>query len=186
MEITTDVMLKGPIWVNTIDKLSVLFPKRANYDVFLLSLAIGIMYDKRIDKFDDEEVEPRSVPRNVLQNQGNDGKLDFMFQAAILSTKTMQLSEDERLKMAFGESDDHNIQENQFNKLGFLVEFANFGVTKLAEKIADNDVDTMENIKDFLTSTVEGYNFDINAIPDDVLLDDNDDLDSENDDGQLW
>ena len=167
MELTTDVLLRGEIWNRTINELSPIFTTRTNYSIYILCMSIGIMYDQRIDKFEDEDIEPKSVPRNVMQNQDN-GKLDFMFQAAILSTKTEELSEDERLELAFGDK-----EENEgFNKIGFLTQFANFGVTKLSEQIGETPVESMENIKSFLVSTVEGNNFDINAIPDDVWLED--------------
>ncbi len=164
MELTTDVLLRGPIWGNTIDALSPIFKTRTNYSIFMLCISIGIMYDKRIDRFDDGDLEPRNVPRNVMQNNDN-GKLDFMFQAAILSSQTIEMSEDERLELAFGEKSD-------FKKIDFLTQFANYGVTILSEKIGDTIVETMESIKGFLTSTVEGNNFEIDSIPDDVWLDD--------------
>lgn len=164
MELTTDVLLRGPVWGNTIDALSPIFKTRTNYSIFLLCISIGIMYDKRLEKFEDGDLEPRNVPRNVMQNNDN-GKLDFMFQAAILSTRTIEMSEDDRLELAFGENSD-------FNKIGFLTQFANYGVTILNDKIGDSTVETMENIKGFLTSTVEGNNFEIDAIPEDVWLED--------------
>ena len=165
MELTTDVLLRGPRWARTIDELSPIFKNRTNYSIYMLCIAIGIMYDKRIEKFDDEDLEPRNVPRNVMQNNDN-GKMDFMFQAAILSTKTEEYSEEKRLELAFGEDD----KENSFNKIGFLTQFANFGMTVLEEQIGETVVESMENIKSFLTSTVEGNNFEINAIPDDIWL----------------
>ena len=165
MELTTDVLLRGATWNRTIDELAPIFKTRTNYSVYMLCMSIGIMYDQRIEKFDDGDVEPKSVPRNVMQNQDN-GKLDFMFQAAILSTKTEDLPEDKRLELAFGDK-----EENEgFNKLGYLTQIANYGETKLAEQIGETPVESMENIKSFLTSTVEGNNFDINAIPDDIWL----------------
>ena len=87
----------------------------------------------------------------------------FMFQAAVLSTTTKEFTEEERLDLAFGEKTD-------FYKMGFLIEFANFGVTKLVDLIADTTLETMENIKNFLASTVEGRNLDVDGIPDDYLL----------------
>jgi hypothetical protein len=108
-----------------------------------------------------EEDYRHSVPRNVLQNNDN-GKLDFMFQAAILSTTTESFTEDERLELAFGEKTD-------FKKIDFLTQFANFGVTKLVEHIGSSPIESMENIKNFLAATVEGNNFDIDALPDDLL-----------------
>ncbi len=165
MEITTDISLKGSEWTRAIEKLSGIFKTRTNYSIFILSLAIGIMYDKCIDNPSEEGEEIKYVPRNVIQNNDN-GKLDFMFQAAILSTLTKSFSEDERLELAFGEKTD-------FNKISFLTQFANYGVTILNEQIGDTEIETMENIKVFLVSTVEGRNLDVDALPDDILLNDN-------------
>ena len=102
------------------------------------------------------------IGRNVFYNNDN-GKLDYMFQAAVLSTTTEQFTEDERLELAFGEKTD-------FNKVGFLTEFANFGVTKLVELIGNSTLESMDNIKNFLVSTVEGRNLEIEELPDDLLL----------------
>lgn len=164
MELTTDVLLKGPNWSRVIDELAPIFKTRTNYSIYMLCISIGIMYDQRIEKFEEDENEPRTVPRNVMQNNDG-GKLDFMFQAAILSTKTEQYTEEERLELAFGEGTD-------FNKLAFLTQFANYGVLKLEEQIGETPLESMENIKSFLVSTVEGNNFDINEIPDDIWLED--------------
>ena len=106
MEITTDISLRGTAWNTAIEKLGSIFKTRTNYMIYMLSLSIGIMYDKREDKLpleDGEEV--RSVPRNVIRNN-DQGKLDFMFQAAILSTTTEELSEEARLDLAFGDKTD--------------------------------------------------------------------------------
>ena len=163
MEITTDVYLRGTAWNRAIDELSSIFKTRTHYMLYILSLTIGIMYDQRIEKPVEENEEVKSVPRNVIRNNDN-GKLDFMFQAAILSTTTEDLSEEERLDLAFGE-------KTEFKRIDFLTQFANFGVTKLVELIGDTPLESMENIKNFLFSTVEGRNLDIDALPDDILLD---------------
>lgn len=163
MEITTDVYLRGTAWNRAIDELSSIFKTRTHYMLYILSLTIGIMYDQRIEKPVEENEEVKSVPRNVIRNNDN-GKLDFMFQAAILSTTTENFSEEERLDLALGE-------KTEFKRIDFLTQFANFGVTKLVELIGDTPLESMENIKNFLFSTVEGRNLDIDALPDDILLD---------------
>lgn len=157
MEIKTDILLKGSDWNTATNNMSSIFPPRPNYSLYMLCLAIGIMYDKIIESPTENGEDVKSVPRNVLQNNDN-GKLDFYFQAAILSTRTLEISEEERLNLAFGENTD-------FNKIAFLTRFANFGVTKLVELIGDTELETMENIKNFLVSTVEGRNFDIYSLP---------------------
>ena len=164
MEITTDIHLKGNAWNKAITNLSDIFAGRPHYSLFMLGLAIGIMYDKRIGvPEDDGEDSTKDVPRNVIRNNDN-GKLDFCFQAAILSTLTEAFSEDERLELAFGEKTD-------FNKIGFLLEFANYGATKLAELVGSTPLESMDNIKNFMVATVEGRNFEIDALDfDDIDL----------------
>ena len=66
--------------------------------------------------------------------------------------------------MAFGESTD-------FNKLGFLLEFANYGVTRLIEKVGVDSLQTMDQINEYLAAIVEGRDLDIDGLPDDVALD---------------
>lgn len=171
MELTTDVLLRGATWAQTIDGLSAIFKTRTNYSIFTLCITIGIMYDQRIERFEDKpDEEPRNVPRNVIQNNDN-GRMDFMFQAAVLSTRTLELDEEERLDLAFGERQDFS-RLGTDSKIAFLTSFANFGVTKLAELIGDTPIESMENIKKFLVSSIEGYNFDLDGISDDVWLED--------------
>ena len=164
MEITTDVLLKGAEWAKGLEKLALIFKTRTHYSIYMLAMSVGIMYDQRIEKPAENGEETKSVPRNVLQNNDN-GKLDFMFQAAILSTVTEALSEDERLDLAFGE-------KTEYNRLAFLTQYANFGITKLNEQIGDSTIETMENLKNFFFSTIEGRNLDISTLPDDILLED--------------
>lgn len=162
MELTKDVILRGTAWAKAAENLSGIFKTRPHYMLFMLSISIGIMYDKRIEKLEENGEDSTQISRNALANNDN-GKLDFMFQAAILSTTTQEFSEEERLDLAFGE-------KTEFDKIKFLIEFANFGVTKLVELIADTPLETMENIKNFLISTVEGRNFDVDGLPDDCFL----------------
>ncbi|SEF62213.1 hypothetical protein SAMN02910276_00649 [Butyrivibrio sp. Su6] len=171
MEITTDVILKGTDWNRAIDKLSAIFSTRTNYSIFMLCLAIGIMYDQRIETPSESGEEPKYVPRNVINNNDN-GQLDFYFQAAILSTTTESLTEEKKLELAFGDEKSKNGEKSkdEFNKLGFLVSFANFGVTKLVELIGNTDLESMEKIKNFMISTVEGRNLEIDDLPLDDLM----------------
>lgn len=167
MDFRSDVVLKGTAWDNIIRDLGKIFSTRTNFSIYLLAMSIGIMYDQRIDKLDEsDESEPHNVPRTVLTSQNMDGRIDFMFQAAILTSQTIDFDEDKRLHLAFGDNDD------SFKKMEFLTEFANFGATKLAEKIGTSNLESMENIKNFLVSTLEGRNFDIDALSEEDLLDD--------------
>lgn len=169
MELTKDILLKGTDWSKAVEAYSGIFKTRTRYELFMLALSIGIMYDQRISDPEEHDDEPvNNVPRNVLQNNDN-GKLDYMFQAAILSTATEDLTEDERLALAFGEKE-------EFDKRDFLLEFANFGATKLVEQIGATELETMDNLKSFAVATVEGENLEIDGLSDDILLLDDEDI----------
>ena len=147
MEISSDITLKGTDWNTAITKLSAIFATRTHYSLFMLCLS----------------EENKSVPRNLLQN--NDaGQLDTFFQAAILSTETESFSEDERLELAFGEARGEK-KNTDFNKIAFLVSFANYGVHKLVELIGHTDIESMENIKNFLLASADGRNLEIDSLP---------------------
>ena len=137
MEITTDILLRGEDWEKAIYGLKEIFSERTNYEVFMMALSIGIMFDKQITIKGPSE---HSVPRNVIVNNDN-GKLDDMFQVAVLTTSRIDMSEDDRIKLAFGDKD------TSFNKIEFLSYFANYGVTKLVELIGDSTLQTLGNLQ---------------------------------------
>ena len=152
MEITTDVILKGNLWKELTEKLRPIF--KTNWEVYQICIGIGIMYDKQCEYEMDKEESPISIPRTILQR--NSGLLDVMFQSAILSSTTVEYAENDRLNLAF---DDEKAIE--FNKMQFLTKFANYGAGELKKLIGIDDVETMENIKNFLTSSIEGHNYEI-------------------------
>jgi len=158
MVTSSDILLKGIVWNTALSYLSHIFKTRTNYSIYLLSTAIGIMYDRQIDALEDNGEDVASVPRNVFNT--NSEPFDLLFQSAILTTAIEKLNDDERLALAFGD------QKSDFNKITFLTKYANFGVTKLVELASDDILITMENIKNFLTSTMEGTNFEIDSLVD--------------------
>ena len=166
MDIKTDIMLSGDIWDETIEKLKPIFNTRTNYMLYILSVSVGIVYDKKIEALPSSSSESKSVPRMVIHNNDN-GRLDYLFQAAILNTDTITLSEKERLELAFNDKCD-------FDRIGLLTQFANFGIGKIHEQIGSDAVETMQNIMDFLSSSVNGTNFDIDDISEDILIQDED------------
>ncbi len=154
-KITKDISLKGDNWFQIREKLyKKLF--ETLYQLYVLCASIGIMYDN-VNSTDDED-EVGTIPRNVLQN--NIEELELLFQTAIITTKVVDFTEDERLELAF----DDTTKNQDFDKIGFLTRFANYGAKVLAEKLGDDEIECMENIKDLLISTVNGYNFDINPL----------------------
>lgn len=156
--ITSDVLLKGETWEFVIEKLQPSIFK-TQYGVYALAIAIGIMYDKQLS-FAGDDQEQRYVPRTMLYQRKEE--LEILFQTAILTTDTVDFTEDQRLELAFG-----NSKMKDFNEMQFLTKFANYGATVLKEKIADESIETMENIKNLITSTVEGTNFDLDPLSDD-------------------
>lgn len=152
MELTTDAILRGPIWAEMLDKLTGIIFK-TYWDVYALSISIGMMYDSQINSEDmvpaDYENDPRSVPRTVLGHSQNKALIEFMFQSALVTTKHLNMDEDERLELAFD-----NNKKPDFNPVAFLTKFANFGITKIREVISDtDDVETLEALMTFLNST---------------------------------
>lgn len=168
MELTTDASLKGPIWAETLDKLrGTVF--ETYWDVYALCISIGMMYDCQIESDAmvpaGYDAEPRSVPRNMLGHAQNKALLEFMLQTALVTTKHLDLAEEERLELAFGSD-----KKLDFNPVAFLTKYANYGVTKINEVISDaEDVELLEQLMTFLNSTYEAG---VGVLDDDVDLDD--------------
>ena len=62
MELTTDVSLRGTAWNRAIDTLAPIFKTRTNYSLYMLALTIGVMYDRRIEKPEENGEDIRNVP----------------------------------------------------------------------------------------------------------------------------
>lgn len=157
-KITVDISLKGEDWEKLISQL---YKKvfATMYNMYVLCASIGIMYDKQISFDNNKEIEEvGTIPRTVQQN--NKEELEILFQTAILTSDLVEFNEDTRLEMAFGDS---NPVEG-FNQTHFLTQFANYGANVLADKLGDDVLESMENIKDLLSATISGLNFDINPI----------------------
>ena len=168
MEIRGDVPLRGESWLKAIQSLSPFFTQASQpyYSIYAISMSIGIMYDKQSDTAGEETAEckenPKSVPRTILYQHNVD--LDYLFQSAILTSTQVTFTEDERLNLAFNEA-----CGIAFDRISFLTKFANFGVGKLLEQVSDDPIETTQNIKKFLAATVEGYNYEIDSIPEEEL-----------------
>ncbi len=124
-------------------------------ELYALSMAISMMHDCQIDSGDmvpeGYDREPRYIPRNMLGHVQNEAMLEFMFQTALITTKHLDLDEDRRLELAFGDG-----VKPEFSPAAFLTRFANYGVTKLRELISDtDDTETMEAFMSCLNDTYE-------------------------------
>ena len=157
MQITADVTIKGPVWAGMLDLLVTEYIP-TYMDLYGLSISIGMMYDGQIES--DEMVpagykeNPRSIPRNVLIQNKNKSLLEFMLQAAIITTKHVDFTEQERLEIAFSEK-----AVDKFSPIQFLTKYANYGIVKIKEAIGDaTDVELMQKMTTFLDSIYEtGY-----------------------------
>lgn len=161
MVISSDIVLKGSVWRRAVDIYKPFFKERTQYDVFLVSTAIGVMYDRRKSTVDDKtDTDPVNIPRTVFNSRST--PFEHLLKSAILTTETETLDDEKRLRIAFSGEDD-------FNVIQFLIEFANFGVEKLIELQGVNDLEIMENVKNFLVNTVEDSNYEINEISPDII-----------------
>ena len=176
MKIASNVSLKGPIWAEMLDKLvDVVF--ETYWDVYALCISIGMMADEQIDSKDmvpsDYTDEPKTIPKSVLLDETRNELLEFMLQAALVTTKHLDFSEEQRLQLAFYKESDKD-SEISFKPLHFLTMYANYGIVKLKEAVDDaTDVDLLFSIMAFLHDTYEkDY-----ISTDDIELDLADDID---------
>lgn len=106
-------------------------------DVYVLACAIGIKEDKVI--LDSDIDNPLSSPKTIGRNTHRENTdirdlLDFMLQNALLHSKTINLDEDERLKLAF--NPDHI--NKKVRAAEFLTGFANYGITQIFNQMASH------------------------------------------------
>ena len=74
--------------------------------------------------------------------------LSFLYQNAILGTKKIKLSIDERKAIAFsGEQNDSKLSPSNF-----LVPYANYGMIKLCEILTNHDVQSIEAIIELINT----------------------------------
>ena len=165
MEFSSDIILKGISWKKTLEGLKPFYKEgnhQKNYILFLISASIGIMYDSQKNCADNDISETINVPRTVLHSHNSD--LDFLFQTAILTSKTVDFDKKTRMDLAFNSK-----STIEFKKIEFLVKFANFGIGIILEKISNNEIETMKNLRELIVDTFEGNNYNIYGVLDDEL-----------------
>ncbi len=210
MEIRSDIPLKGDEWGKAIEAtvseirgannwnaainngVSKIFDTQ--WALFKVCLAIGILYDSQIDEFpkaaEYDDDSGKSIPRSMFSSHASE--MDYFFNAAILTSNTIDLSEADRLFLAFSEDITEEEMEGEdigvikhgvseaalnFDKVGFLVKFANYGVTKINEQIDSNENTTMENLSQFLTESYKGETPELKKMHELEDLIDEDDID---------
>lgn len=171
MEVRSDIEFKGEDWAIINEKLVGSFFSTL-WEAFKLSVSIGVLYDTQLDEAGeviDEKKASATVPRTMINRYSEE--VSFFFKTAILTSQTINLSEKDRLYLAFSEDvSEEELEENDeellkkdvseealnFNKVNFLKEFANYGATRLRECVTGNDIETMENMMEFLMASYEG------------------------------
>lgn len=140
MQLSSDLEMFHPLWERADNELcstNELGIFNRLVDVYVLACAIGIKEDKVINN--DEIENPLSSPKTIGRNTHRENLdirdlLDFMLQNALLNTSTLNIDEDERLKLAFNPDYVHK----KINAANFLTGFANYGITKIYENIKSN------------------------------------------------
>lgn len=170
MEIKSDIEFKGEDWAAINHKLKGVFFDDL-WEAFKLTVSIGILYDSQLDEAGEvlENKAVATIPRTMTSRFSEE--ISYYFKTAILTSKCINLSEKDRLYLAFSEDvTEEELEDNDeellkkdvsdealnFNKVNFLKGFSNFGATKIASCITNNESETMENLMEFLNDSYEG------------------------------
>lgn len=140
MILSSDLEMRHPLWERADNELcssNELGIFNRLVDVYVLACAIGIKEDKVILESDIDQ--PLSSPKTIGRNTHRENTdirdlLDFMLQNALLHSKTINLDEDERLKLAF--NPDH--VNKKIRAAEFLTGFANYGITQIFKQMASH------------------------------------------------
>ena len=161
MDIRSYVELKGEDWefINRVmhgkDKFF-----ETIYDACQLALAIGIKRDKTIEIDGDTTA---TIPVGVLYS--NVRELSYLFKTAILTTNTVELSNEDRMYLAFSEEVDGSVVDDEerkllqegiseealnFKEFAFLRGFAHYGGKEIRSLYNVNKTAMMNNFKTYL------------------------------------
>lgn len=140
MQLSSDLEMKHPLWERADNELcsnNELGIFNRLVDVYVLACAIGIKADKVIkeSEIDNPLNAPKTIGRNThRENHDIRSLLDFMLQNALIKTKTLDIDEDERLKLAF----DPDYDNKKIRAAELLTNFANYGITQIFENFASH------------------------------------------------
>jgi hypothetical protein len=138
MQLSSDLEMRHPLWARADEELcsnNELGIFNRLVDVYVIACAIGIKEDAVIkdSEIDSPLSSPKTIGRNThRENQDVRDLLDFMLQNALIQTKTLNISEDERLELAFNPDYDNK----KIRAAEFLTGFANYGITKIFENMS--------------------------------------------------
>lgn len=145
MKFSTDIILKRKCW----SKMETLLEQKIfsrQVDIFILACSIGICEDKFLsDDPEDNMFEEKSIGRNTLNNNDDLNELlVYLYQNAVLNTKNIDLSVDERKQAAFDLDSEIKVADMSCQVL--LTRFADYGMSILAEKVTDHPIETLDAI----------------------------------------
>ncbi len=161
MDFKTDIYLKHSAWHKKEDlvKNENLRLFKRDIDLYVVACTLGVAADKTLEN-DLPEVYS-TIGRNTIQtNYDINDSITFLYQNAILNTKTINLDLDKRKKYAF----ENDIDDSDYNPSIFLTKFANYGMSKLAECITNNDIETIVNIVQLIRSNGLTEDLDVEEI----------------------
>lgn len=140
MILSSDLEMHHPLWERADNELCAnnelgIFNRLV--DVYVLACAIGIKEDKVINESDIDSPlnSPKTIGRNThRENLDIRDMLDFMLQNALIHTKTINLDDEERLKLAFNP----DYTNKKIRAAEFLTGFANYGIVKIFGNITSS------------------------------------------------
>ncbi len=152
MILTSDIELRHPLWERADNELHLqkgtsIFNRLV--DIYVLACAIGIRDDKIIadSEIQNPLVTVKTIGRNThRENSDIRAMLEFMLQNILLNSKTLNIDEDERIKLAFNPDYDNK----KIKAADLLTGFANYGITKIFENISSSSA---------LVATAELYKY---------------------------
>jgi hypothetical protein len=141
MIVNGDFILKGNIWIQLRDNLiakNEIFTN--NVDLFIIACGIGIAADEQKD-FEGETAF--TIARDTYQMEPDRFEIfNSMFRNAVLTSKKIDISIEERMKIAF--DSDYNV--NDISAPTFMIKFANYGADKIMNICSDYDLKTIDEL----------------------------------------
>ena len=147
MRIGSNVVLRGDAWAEAIDKLKPIID--TFYGVYVLSISIGIFADKQIDTLEMTRYPDSKFEINSAMLHHNNQILDLLFKSAIITTGSVNFTEDFRMELAF--NDDTKLDDaKNFNQMNFLSKFANYGVTQIVQLLTEDPLENIEALNKYI------------------------------------
>lgn len=158
MTLTSDFELYYPLWEKADNEICNherigLFKRLI--DLYIVACAIGVQADSVIKDFENKLERPKTIGRNTylsMENTDLFNALNFMLKNAILTSKTVDLDQDERISLAF----DPEYENKKLSAVQFLNGFANYGLKEIYSVIEQSDsMAVIDKIYNYLIAKTE-------------------------------